>query len=397
MFAMLMLLDKLESGFLLFETPQGLVGVQLSLRQRLYLLWTFRNFRQLSVALLNSRQRALVHALFHNHADVVSHSHDPLLVIGVVEKFVPPPIETLAEKEERQEEPVEEVVAQPAEIAPSPSPYPNPSSSPRFAWSRLAWSKLAWSKVAWSMLATTVGALSLCIVSVAAWHRIQAIPSSQAHNQPALRQINAIAPLNSPPAATPVAIAESPTAPAPPAAIAQPLAGQEAASEAAVKQVSIASVVPTSIPTPKGEIHIPSATPTPDLPLSRQESGMQASSIQASSVQASSVQASSMQASSVQASRPPMRFVYPVYRDVRARGVVALTARVDSDGAVGAVAVVSGNHALAAAAVRAVRQWRYRPYLKDGQPVPTETNIVISFISSEAISMSFPPAIPASQ
>jgi TonB family protein len=382
MFAMLMLLDKLESGFLLFETPQGLVGVQLSLRQRLYLLWTFRNFRQLSVALLNSRQRALVHALFHNHADVVSHSHDPLLVIGVVEKFVPPPIETLAEKEERQEEPVEEVVAQPAEIAPSPSPYPNPSSSPRFAWSRLAWSKLAWSKVAWSMLATTVGALSLCIVSVAAWHRIQAIPSSQAHNQPALRQINAIAPLNSPPAATPVAIAESQTAPAPPAAIAQPLAGQEEASEAAVKQVSIATVIPTPIPAPKRETQIHGATPTPDLPLSRQESGMQASS---------------MQASSVQASRPPMRFVYPVYRDVRARGVVALTARVDSDGAVGAVAVVSGNHALAAAAVRAVRQWRYRPYLKDGQPVPTETNIVISFISSEAISMSFPPAIPASQ
>ena len=399
---MLMLLDKLESGFLLFETPQGLVGVQLSLRQRLYLLWTFRNFRQLSVALLNSRQRALVHALFHNHADVVSHSHDPLLVIGVVEKFVPPPVETLAEKEERQEEPVEEVVAQPAEIAPSPSPYPNPSSSPRFAWSRLAWSKLAWSKlawskVAWSMLATTVGALSLCIVSVAAWHRIQAIPSSQAHNQPALRQINAIALLNSPPAATPVAIAESPTTPAPPAAIAQPLAGQEEASEAAVKQVSIATVIPTPIPAPKRETQIHGATPTPDLPLSRQESGMQASSIQASSVQASSVQASSMQASSVQASRPPMRFVYPVYRDVRARGVVALTARVDSDGAVGAVAVVSGNHALAAAAVRAVRQWRYRPYLKDGQPVATETNIIISFISSEAISMSFPPAIPASQ
>jgi protein TonB len=92
-----------------------------------------------------------------------------------------------------------------------------------------------------------------------------------------------------------------------------------------------------------------------------------------------------------------MRFVYPVYRDVRARGVVALTARVNSDGAVGAVAVVSGNHALAAAAVRAVRQWRYRPYLKDGQPVPTETNIIISFISSEAVSMSFPPTIPPSQ
>src|SRR5580700_3757241 len=94
---MLMLLDKLESGFLLFETPQGSVRVTPSFRQRLYLLWTFRNFRQLSVALLNSRQRTLVHALFPSHGDVVSRSHDPLLVIGVVEKFVPPPLETMAE------------------------------------------------------------------------------------------------------------------------------------------------------------------------------------------------------------------------------------------------------------------------------------------------------------
>jgi protein TonB len=59
------------------------------------------------------------------------------------------------------------------------------------------------------------------------------------------------------------------------------------------------------------------------------------------------------------------------------------------------VRIVSGDRALAAAAVRAVRQWRYRPYLKDGQPVATETNIVISFLSKDAISMSFPSSIPA--
>jgi protein TonB len=69
----------------------------------------------------------------------------------------------------------------------------------------------------------------------------------------------------------------------------------------------------------------------------------------------------------------------------------------DSDGKVRTVKVVTGNRALAAAAVRAVRQWRYRPYLKDGQPVATETNIVISFISNDAISMSFPPSIPVTR
>jgi outer membrane biosynthesis protein TonB len=67
----------------------------------------------------------------------------------------------------------------------------------------------------------------------------------------------------------------------------------------------------------------------------------------------------------------------------------------DSNGVVRTVRVVAGNRALAAAAGHAVRQWRYHPYLKDGKPVATSTNIVISFISDDAISMSYPPTIPA--
>ena len=341
-----MFLDRLQSGFLLFETQQGLVRVEPSFWQRIYLLWTFRNFRQLSAPLLNSRQHALVNALFRNNAGVVSHSHYPSLVIGVVENFAPPMVRTGAspsEKKERQEK----VVAQRSEMAPKPNPVP--SSLPRVAWSRPA---------------TTVGALSLCIISVVAWHRIQGVPGSQAHNQPRLRQMNAIALPNSPHSAKPATIAENPTVSAPPAAVTQPLA----APEAAVKPASIATVIPT----PKQGIRVHDAASTLNLPLSGQDSG-------------------------IEASRPPLRFAYPVYPDVRARGVVALTARVDSDGTVRTVRVVSGNRALAAAAVRAVRQWRYRPYLKDGQPVATETNIVISFISNDAISMSFPPSIAATR
>jgi TonB family protein len=285
----------------------------------------------------------LVDALFRNNAGVVSHSHNPLRVIGVVEDFVPPTVRigaSPAQKKERQEK----VVAQRAEIAPKPNPFA--SSSPRVAWSRLA---------------TTVGALSLCIISVVAWHRIQGIPGSQAHNQPRLQQIAAIALPNSSHSAKPVAIAERPPAISPSAATAQPIA----TPEAAVKPASITAVIPT----PKQAIRVHDAASAPNLPLSGQDSG-------------------------IEASRPPLRFVYPVYPDVRARGVVALTARVDSDGTVRTVRVVSGNRALAAAAVRAVRQWRYRPYFKDGQPVATETNIVISFTSDDAISMNFPSQHP---
>ena len=88
-----MLLHKLESGFLLLRTPQGFVAVEpSSFWQRVYLLWTFRNFHQLSPLLLNPRQTALVNELFLEHAAVVSDGYDPRLEIGVVENFVPPAI-----------------------------------------------------------------------------------------------------------------------------------------------------------------------------------------------------------------------------------------------------------------------------------------------------------------
>ena len=339
-----MFLNRLQSGFLLFETQHGLVRVELSLWQRIYLLWTFRNFRQLSIPLLNPRQRTLVNALFRNSAGVASHSHNLLPVIGIVENFVPPTVRidaSPAQTKERQEK----VVAQRVEVAPKPNPVP--SASPIFAWPTLA---------------STVAVLSLCIISVVVWHRIQAIPASQAHNQPRLQHINRIAVPNSPQSAKPATIAESPTAIGPSAATAQFLT----APGAAVVPASIATVIPTA----KRAIRVHDAASTPNNPLSGQDNG-------------------------IQASRPPLRFVYPVYPDVRARGVVFLTAGLGSDGAVRTVRVVSGNRALAPAAVRAVRQWRYRPYLKDGEPVATETSIVISFFSDDAISISFPPSIPA--
>jgi len=75
--------------------------------------------------------------------------------------------------------------------------------------------------------------------------------------------------------------------------------------------------------------------------------------------------------------------------------MVALIADVDSEGVVQSVRVIRGKSALAAPAVRAVRQWRYPRYFEDGKPIATETNIVISVFSDDAISMSFPPNIPA--
>jgi TonB family protein len=334
-------LSRLQSGFLLFETPQGLVRVELSLWQRIYLLWTFRNFHQLSIALFNPRQRALVNALFRNNAGV-SHSYNPSLVIGMVENFVPPVrISTLAVQKKDQQE---EIMQRSQELL-KPNRYPAASTSP-----------------IWSRFATVFGAISLCVMFVVAWHRIQGIPRSQAHGEPRLQHSNAITLPNLRQNTTPAAMSETLTAIAPSRAPVHRLK----ATEVAIQPTSIAAIVPA--PKPANRLH---DTPsTANLGLSDQDTILQAS-------------------------RPPLRFVYPVYPDVRARGVVALTARVDSDGSVRTVRVVSGNRTLAACAIHAVRLWHYRPYLKEGQPVATETNIIISFISDDAISMSFPSSLPA--
>jgi hypothetical protein len=52
---------------------------------------------------------------------------------------------------------------------------------------------------------------------------------------------------------------------------------------------------------------------------------------------------------------------------------------------------------LSAAAKRAVRQWRYAPIYKDGQPVEAETNIAMLFVADDVISISFPGTVLPAQ
>lgn len=60
-------------------------------------------------------------------------------------------------------------------------------------------------------------------------------------------------------------------------------------------------------------------------------------------------------------------------------GTVKLHATVAVDGSIQSLTVVSGHPMLAQAALDAVKQWRYRPYLLNGQPVEVETFITVVF------------------
>lgn len=64
---------------------------------------------------------------------------------------------------------------------------------------------------------------------------------------------------------------------------------------------------------------------------------------------------------------------------VRLEGTVVLHAIIDRSGEVSQVNAVSGPPLLESAAVDAVKQWQYRPYSMNGQPVDVETTVEVVF------------------
>ena len=69
----------------------------------------------------------------------------------------------------------------------------------------------------------------------------------------------------------------------------------------------------------------------------------------------------------------------PLAQLARIQGVVVLTALIDKAGNVQSLQVVSGHPLLARAAIDAVKQWRYKPFLLNGQPLEVETTVTVTF------------------
>ncbi len=61
------------------------------------------------------------------------------------------------------------------------------------------------------------------------------------------------------------------------------------------------------------------------------------------------------------------------------QGTVVLHALIGKDGIIRDLQVVSGPTELTQAALDAVRQWRYKPYLLDGELVEVDTTINVNF------------------
>ena len=78
-----------------------------------------------------------------------------------------------------------------------------------------------------------------------------------------------------------------------------------------------------------------------------------------------------------------VRPAYPrLAQAARIQGAVILLATISREGRVENIRVVNGHPMLVGAAIDAVRQWRYRPYLLNGKPIEVETQITVNFMIS---------------
>ena len=74
---------------------------------------------------------------------------------------------------------------------------------------------------------------------------------------------------------------------------------------------------------------------------------------------------------------------YPTLaRQARIQGVVVLRAMISREGKIENLQVVSGHPLLVQSAMDAVRQWRYRPYYLNNEPVEVETQVTVNFTLS---------------
>ena len=369
--------ENMRTGLVELRTSTGSVYARPSFWERLYLVWMFRNFRCLPKEVLTHHQQRLIDKLCQ--VAVRQRSIADSEVIGIVENVRLVPSATSASNliemvsstvkysepravaaggttarwdppSDRSEPPrLVTTTAQLAKISPSAKPSPQPSEAEPETEHRVQASP--W-RYAWVLVA------ALVLVTVGIFLRLQ-IQSR---------------PVTLPSASLPPEVEKVPVAvsvPVSPIAETRPL--QPSDTPTRKPSAGILEDAPSRQGQPEGRHSDPVAVRKPVAPPIADEK--------------------STSEPRLQIAQPPVSgFRYPETPSSSLTGKVNLRALIGSDGSVRKVDILSGNRVLAAAAVQAVRHWRYSAPELDGHAVEAETNIAINFVGDDAVSVSFPAA-----
>jgi TonB family protein len=376
---------KLRAGLLELRTDQGSMYAKPSFRQRLYLLWIFRNFRSLARPVLTHHQQEFIAKLTESAVALESDALHRPCIIGTIEDVVKVParkkpaaisasnvVELPTRKPmtlivpavgaERIIFPQKQPTAFSRELESagnSPAPVTKMSAPAEFP-ARLGNSepsddrskrspKLNWPR--WASAAASIAAFFGVLIYLAqvrtplstAGFKVQVAPRPQPAAQTQSR------PAETPQPRKAIAALELKTSPTDVAFTAQPKSKAITRAKPEIPRQSTMELDSLST----ARVHIPGA--------------------------------------------PDRGLTYPEAPDPNLKGVVNLRALIAPDGSVRQVTVLDGKRSLGLAAARAVRHWRYRPPDSSGQAVEAETTITFHFVGDDAVSVSFPSSAPLKQ
>jgi TonB family protein len=378
--------QKIRSGVVELRTNVGLLYVSPSFWERVYLLWTFRNFHRLPQQVLNRHQRQLIEKLCRTAIVAGKGAIAKSFLIGAVENiYVAPDFKTEAAantgkvfRMSASDVGAVQSRAVGSELISSGgnrrakirSAFPGQSGSVQF---------ISASKSDSAQQTQTKRASQIPELSVAArtWDRNR------------LRRL-VVAACSVVLLAMLFYFRDGRFAP------------RKMVPQVAIKaqHTSLGSISPTGAPQAENitqSIHVEHANRATTIalqPISPAGSSKQAESGQSQKMMLPKAPAATMDSTPLErlhvAESPQSGFSFPITPNAALTGIVTLKAVIGTDGTVTSVDVLSGNPALASAAVQAVRHWRYASHEISGKAVEAEINIVISFLGDEAVSINFP-------
>ncbi|HVM93021.1 MAG TPA: TonB family protein [Terriglobales bacterium] len=180
------------------------------------------------------------------------------------------------------------------------------------------------------------------------------------------------------------AVAEGPAAPAPsPASKEHKAARNETqASAPFIATTERAALPPLQVEVVAGNrsVTVPAKSPAIHVDVASGAGSAVTAPPGAAAFSGGGVRVSRQAAQSVDVSVPPD---YPLLaRQMKVQGVVSLQALIARDGTIQELQILSGPEILATAAREAVKQWHFKPYLQNGQPVETQARITVNFTIS---------------
>ena len=193
---------------------------------------------------------------------------------------------------------------------------------------------------------------------------------------------------------------DGPIVPSRPATTSVPVPSKPARSAATKKHVAVAAPAATESKTADAPVVATNRTVLPPLDVeviagdthSRVHPGSNASKVEVTRPEVAHTEAKATEPTalaattnaaerthlSIEAVRPPA--AYPVLaQHMNVQGSVVLQAIIGADGIIENMHVLSGPAILASAAQQAVREWRFKPILQNGQPVESKAKITVNF------------------